>query len=72
MQHYSIYQNTDNSGIVSYGIILSDGNTPVRVIEDISREREEIELLTQIFNDEGLDPIHLDQAVEDFLIDRQI
>ena len=72
MAKYSVYPNTDVTGNTSYGIMLSVDDTPIRVIGDISCDRDEIERLTRVFNEEELDPVHLDQAVEDFLIDHRI
>lgn len=72
MAKYSVYQDTDTTGRARYGITLSIDGATVRTIPDISVDHGEIDRLTQVFNEEALDPVHLDQAVEDFLIDRRI
>jgi len=72
MAEYAVYRNKDSSDTVRYGITLSVGGFITRVIPDIGDDYDTIERLVQLFNDEDLDPVHLDQAVEDFLIDRMI
>lgn len=41
-------------------------------IPDISTDREKIENLVKVFNEESLDPAHLPQAVEEFLYDFKV
>ena len=52
--------------------MLSVDGFTARVIPDISDDYDTVARLTRLFNDEDLDPVHLNQAVEDFLIDRAI
>lgn len=51
----------------TYGIIAADDTGDLRVVHDVSCERERIEALTALFNAEQLLPEHLDEAVESFL-----
>ena len=68
-------QRADNGGAgmrPCFGVALYIGDECVRVIGDISPDREAVQKLIGLFNDEELDPVHLDQAVEDFLYDNTI
>ena len=71
MREYSLTECNKN-GFISYGISLISNGVVVCIIHDISHDREEVEALIRLYNKEDLDPVHLDQAVEDFLIDRTI
>ena len=51
----------------SYGIALYIDGVCTRRIDDISLERKDIAELVEVFNEEGLDAVHFDYAVEDFL-----
>lgn len=53
----------------TYGIIVFDNNVHIRTIEDISRNKNDIQRLVDKFNEYNLDPCHLSQAVEDYLYD---
>ena len=53
----------------AYGIALIADGECVRIIGELCTDRAPVEELVALFNEEGLDPIHLDQAVEDFLYD---
>lgn len=53
----------------SYGIALITDGSIDRIIRDISPDRERVEELVRLFNDEDLDPVHFSQAVEDFLLE---
>lgn len=46
----------------TYGIKSPDG----RVILDVSPDRNAVLKLVSSFNENGLDPIHLDDVIEDF------
>ena len=54
----------------SFGIALYIDGVYSRRIDDISFEREKVVGLIRLFNEEELDPVHFDQAVEDFLMYR--
>ena len=68
---YSINQTTiiDENGktIKTYGI--SCGN---RTIKDISTNKKKVERLVELCNKNKLSPIHLDDVIDDFLVDLQI
>ena len=55
-----------------FGIALYVGEVPVRIIEDVCLDSDRLSGLIRLFNEEELDPIHLDQAVEDFLYDDEV
>ena len=73
MTEYRLWEKSekqsDNIPSLPYGIALYEEDEPVRVIGDLSADRERLAALIRLFNEEELDPIHLDQAVEDFLYD---
>ena len=52
-----------------WGIALYRDGVFLRGAEDLSPDREAVEQLVKLFNDEGLDPVHFEQAIEDFLLD---
>lgn len=60
---------TDEQGVVhtTYGITCGE-----RVILDISTNKQSIESLIKKANKTGLSPIHLDDVIEDFLVDFEI
>ena len=68
---YSINQTTiiDENGktIKTYGITC--GN---RIIKDISIDKKKVEQLVELCNKNKLSPIHLDDVIDDFLVDLQI
>ena len=49
----------------AYGIAFED----IR-IDDLSFDKEAIDALVELYNRSGLDPLHLRDAVEDFLADQ--
>ena len=51
----------------TYGIIAANDAGGLKIIHDVSCDRERAEALTALFNAEELDPIHLDEAIESFL-----
>ena len=54
------------------GIIVKRAGTVIRVIEDISTDRERLVRLIDVFNREKLSPAQLDEAVENFLYDFEV
>ena len=56
----------------TYGIAVSDGGRIIRVIGDISLEREKVASLVGRFNRERLCPAHLDEMIENFLYDFEV
>lgn len=53
----------------TYGISLFDNGEMIRIIRDVSVEREKVEHLIDQLNSEQLEPQHLNQVIEDFLTD---
>lgn len=53
----------------TYGISVFEDGRLTRIIKDVSLEREKVERLINAFNDGELDSAHLNQAVEEFLLD---
>ena len=62
----------ENKNRKAYGIAVYRGGSLVRVVEDVAPDPDSAVRLIKLFNDEGLDPVHLDQAVEDYLTDLEI
>ena len=60
---------TDEQGVTheTYGITCGE-----RIITDISTNKQSIESLIKKANKTGLSPIHLDDVIEDFLVDFKI
>lgn len=52
-----------------FGVALFDGDVCLRAFGDLSPDGKAVENLVTLFNAGDLDPIHLDQAIEDFLYD---
>ena len=69
MYTYHIYEDPSEESVLRYGIELSMDNKPVNIIGDISDSKSEIGSLVKLFNQEELDPIHFEQAIEDYLTD---
>lgn len=57
----------DNEEALSYGITYKD-----IIIEDVSVEKEKIEKLVHLCNELELDPIHIHDVVDDFLVNFEI
>ena len=60
----SVYDRADG-----YGISVVENGAVLRIVRDVSLDREMVEALVGCFNRYGLEPEHLDQAIEDFLYD---
>ena len=57
----------EENGKVTYGISITDKNGICGKIEDISPDKAEMEKLVSLCNELQLDPIHLEDIVDDFL-----
>ena len=55
----------------SYGISVFENGVLTRIVRDISLDRKAVERMIYVFNEEQLDTVHLNQAVEEFLYDHQ-
>lgn len=53
----------------AYGVALVVDGVCIREAEDLSPDREAVFALVELFNNDELDPVHFDQAIEDFLYD---
>lgn len=63
---------TVQNGRVSYGIIAVRDKKELMRFEDITESFEKILSLTMQFNIEELDPIHLEEVLEDFLMNQDV
>ena len=51
----------------SYGIAYKSENKTTKVISDISIDKEKVEKLVSLINDEDLDPSQLEDVIEDMI-----
>ena len=66
-------EDAGNSGYrAAYGVAVYEDSSLIRVVRDVCADADSIRALVKLFNVEGLDPIHLSQAVEDYLTDHEI
>ena len=62
----------ENGAYETYGISVYRGDSVIRVIGDISLDKEKVEALISVMNTGKLSPSHLDEAVENFLYDFEV
>ncbi len=62
----SICYNEDIGNYISYGIALENDRSTE--IEDLSTDRAAVEALVNKINSLQLDPIHLNDAAQDFIL----
>ena len=60
-------KNEDGDEYIAYGITVMSGEEEILTISDISTNYEEIRRLAEICTNDGLDPIHINDVIEDFL-----
>ena len=76
MNHYELFfeYKTDSAiGLYgTYGIAAFLDGKLVRIIDDVSCDREKVKALTDSFNQHHLEIEHLSQAVEEFLYDFEV
>ena len=76
MIHYEMffeYKNDSKLGLYgTYGIAAFRDGKLMRIINDVSCDREKVTALTDRFNENFLEPEHLSQAVEEFLYDFEV
>ena len=69
---YSVFKeelNSDETGhYISFGIVWQSEGDRISV-SDISLDEEQVTNLACLFNEQDLDPVHLFDAVEDFVYD---
>ena len=56
----------------AFGIAATESGEVVFSVGDISDSFEEVSALAALFNAEELSPLHLENAVEDFLYDQKV
>ena len=54
---------------LSYGVKVVRGRRCLRVIRDITDDKERLSRLIDDMNELSLDPVHLDEVIEEFLND---
>ena len=73
MIHYDLLTGQAHSNeygtYETYGITASRCGNIVCTIEDISLEKNKVEQLVKLCNEEHLPPAHLEETVENFLYD---
>ncbi len=57
----------DGNEIETYGITCGE-----RVVKDISTDKQKVEVLIDKCNKNNVSPIHLDDIIDDFLVDLQV
>lgn len=65
------YCTADGTGVrrSGWGVALFRDGICIRAVDDLSPDRDAVSRLVALFNEEDLDPVHFDQAIEDFLLD---
>ncbi len=66
-------QDGDNMRL-AYGLeIRADGSDePIRIVRDISGNREKLSELAELCSEQELSPVHIDDVLEDFLSDFRV
>ena len=59
----------DNEPYVTYGISVRTVEEELAFVSDVSTEFEEIQRLTELCTEQQLDPEHLMDVVDDFLVE---
>lgn len=57
----------DGSTYQSYAVIVKENGSPVRLISDVFLNLKDAITFTACCNEEQLDPLHLDNVIEDVL-----
>ena len=60
-------KNDEGEEYTAYGIKVLSGEKEITAISDLSANYEEIRLLCNSCTENGLDPIHIYDVIEDFL-----
>lgn len=61
--------NSEYGVYVTYGVTAFNRGKVICTIEDISLDKNKVEQLVKLFNEEQLSPAHLDEAIENYLYD---
>ena len=59
--------NEDGKSIKTYGITCND-----LIIKDISIDKQKVETLIDLCNKNQVSPIHLEDIIDDFLVDLKV
>ncbi len=63
------FESDDGDSYISFGVIAeSDKGKIIASVLDLSTERSEVERLISLCNELELDPIHLNDVAEDFVV----
>lgn len=62
-------QNSDHEYYDAFGIAVSERGETVGIVRDVCADKEKLTDFITLLNSERLDPIHLDEAIENFLYD---
>ena len=63
-------RNSDELGsYVTYGIIIYKNKKLLKYISDVSNIKRDVQDLVRRCNEEQLDPIHIEEVVDDYLTD---
>ncbi len=68
----SFLTSNDLAACITYGIIAEAEDGSKAVVEDISTEKKAVERLVRLFESEGLEPVHLFDAVYDAIADGKL
>ena len=73
MKEYRLFAQSMYDRVVghyeTFGVSVFEDGVMIRIVRDVSPDRKRVEALVSEFNREHLEPVHLDQAIEDFLLD---
>ena len=64
--------DSEYGSVLTYGVTVLDHGEIIRSVEDISLDKEKVGALITRFNQERLSPVHLDEAIENFLYDFEV
>lgn len=62
-------KDEDGNGYVSYGISIRSVEDELAFVSDISTDFDKVRQLADLCTEQELDPIHLNDVIEDFLVD---
>lgn len=75
MIEYSLFEETltlDRTTYLSYGVAIFEDDIIIRKINDVSVDYISVNKLIALCNDEQLEPIHIDEIIDDYLQDFNI
>lgn len=76
MTEYRVFSerrhDRENGEYEAFGVAAVESGEVVFSVGDITDDREKINALVTLFNEEELSPLHLENAIEDFLYDLEV